>query len=156
MFKPQFAPLVESGAKLQTVRPIPNRMPKAGDRISLRMWTGKPYRSKQRVLREAAIVAVETFSLCDTGRELLVYVNGYELHPEQINAFAVADGFKNGINVVVCHVIVVIARQKDDRRVARVNKRSRAQITQLHVAAVAWRHQRRRGRLARALQRMEE
>ena len=99
MFKPQFAPLVESGAKCQTVRPTPKRMPKPGDRISLRMWTGKPYRSKQRVLRESEILAVETISLCDTGRELLVYVNGHELHPEEINAFAVADGFKGGIEM---------------------------------------------------------
>ena len=74
-------------------------MPKAGDRISLRMWTGKPYRSKQRVLRESEIAAVEKISLCDTGRELMVYVNGHELHPEQINDFAKADGFKCGIEM---------------------------------------------------------
>lgn len=99
MFKPQFAPLVEAGTKCQTVRPTPKRMPKPGDRISLRMWTGKPYRSKQRVLRESEITAVETISLCDTGRELLVYLNGHELHPEQINEFAAADGFKGGIEM---------------------------------------------------------
>ena len=40
LFKPQFSPLVESGLKLQTVRPTPKRMPKPGDRISLREWTG--------------------------------------------------------------------------------------------------------------------
>jgi hypothetical protein len=34
-FKPQFAPLVERGEKLQTVRPVPKRMPKPKDRISL-------------------------------------------------------------------------------------------------------------------------
>ena len=99
MFKPQFAPLVESGVKLQTVRPTPKRMPKPGDRISLRMWTGKPYRSKQRVLRESTITAVEKISMCDTGRELLVYVDSHELHPEQINEFAKADGFKDGIEL---------------------------------------------------------
>lgn len=99
MFKPQFAPLVEAGTKCQTVRPKPKRMPKPGDRISLRVWTGNPYRSKQRVLRESEITAVETISLCDTGRELLVYVNGHELHPEQINDFAKADGFKGGIEM---------------------------------------------------------
>lgn len=58
MFKPQFATLVDAGTKLQTVRPTPKRIPQAGDRISLRAWTGKPYRSKHRVLREARIVAV--------------------------------------------------------------------------------------------------
>ncbi len=100
MFKSQFAPLVLSGEKCQTVRPTPKRMPKPGDRISLRMWTGKPYRSKQRVLRESEIAAVQTITLCDTGRELLVYVNGHELHPEEINAFAKADGFSGGIEML--------------------------------------------------------
>lgn len=99
MFKPQFAPLVESGAKCQTVRPTPKRMPKAGDKISLRMWTGKPYRSKQQVLRESVISAVEKISICDTGRELLVSVGNQSLTPEELNAFAVADGFKNAIEM---------------------------------------------------------
>lgn len=31
LFHPRFAGLVESGAKLQTVRPSPKRMPKPGD-----------------------------------------------------------------------------------------------------------------------------
>ena len=59
LFQPRFAALVESGLKLQTVRPVPKRMPKPGDTISLRAWTGAPYRSKQRVLREATIVGVD-------------------------------------------------------------------------------------------------
>jgi hypothetical protein len=99
MFKPQFAPLVKSGAKCQTVRPTPKRMPKAGDRISLRMWTGKPYRSKQQVLREADISSVERITLCDTGRELLVRIGDKSLTPEEVNAFAAADGFTNGIEM---------------------------------------------------------
>src|SRR5262245_11304591 len=32
MFKPQFAPMVESGQKCQTVRPTPKRIPHPGDR----------------------------------------------------------------------------------------------------------------------------
>jgi hypothetical protein len=59
MFKPRFAALVEAGTKTQTVRPTPKRMPRVGDTISLRVWTGAPYRSKQRVLREAVIEKVE-------------------------------------------------------------------------------------------------
>ena len=58
LFKPQFAPLVEAGTKLQTVRPLRKRMPKAGDALSLRTWTGLPYRSKQRVLRETECIGV--------------------------------------------------------------------------------------------------
>lgn len=99
MFKPRFAPLVKSGKKTQTVRPKPKRMPKAGDRISLREWIGKPYRSKQRVLRESEISAVEKITLCDTGRELLVGIGNKSLKPEELNAFAAADGFKDGIEL---------------------------------------------------------
>ena len=88
LFKPQFAGLVESGAKLQTVRPTPKRIPKPGDLISLRCWTGKPYRSKQRVLREATItyvgfVRIERRAFWRNG----VFGCGHE--------FALADGFKD-------------------------------------------------------------
>jgi hypothetical protein len=86
MFKPQFAPLVESGAKSQTVRPTPARMPKAGDRISLRAWTEKPYRSPQRILREATISEVAHCEITETG----VILNSYA---EPCDAFAKADGF---------------------------------------------------------------
>ena len=99
MFKPQFAPLVEAGTKCQTVRPTPKRMPKSGDYISCREWTGKPYRSKQRVLNVAPICAVEKITICDTGRELLVSVGNKSLTPEELNAFAAADGFKDAIEM---------------------------------------------------------
>ena len=55
MFQPRFAKLVKAGTKRQTIRPVPKRMPKQGDTVSLRMWTGKPYRSKQLILRTAQI-----------------------------------------------------------------------------------------------------
>lgn len=96
MFKPQFAPLVEAGTKCQTVRPKPKRMPSPGDRISLRMWTGKPYRSKQRLLRESEIVQVQriwfngvTILLDDLKAE-----NGLLPRAEE-EAFARADGFES-------------------------------------------------------------
>lgn len=88
MFKPQFAPLVESGAKKQTVRPIPERMPKAGDKISLRVWTGEPYRSPQRVLLDSVIIAVDRCEITETG----VIVNSYA---EPCDEFARRDGFKD-------------------------------------------------------------
>ena len=88
MFKPRFAPLVESGQKCQTVRPVPSRMPKVGDTISLREWTGKPYRSKQRVLREEVISGVSHVDITETG----VAVESCAVHCDQ---FALADGFKD-------------------------------------------------------------
>lgn len=91
LFKPQFAALVESGRKLQTVRPTPTRMPCAGDTISLRIWTGKPYRSKQRVLREAVIVQVLPVRITSVGIQL----DGMYLCDDTELKFALADGFRS-------------------------------------------------------------
>lgn len=88
MFKPRFAPLVESGAKLQTVRPLPARLPQPGDRISLRTWTGLPYRSKQRILRESII---ERVAFCNIGTAG-IRLDDYHVPPDD---FARADGFRD-------------------------------------------------------------
>lgn len=95
MFKPQFAQLVELDLKLQTVRPKPERMPKPGDKLSLRAWTGKPYRSKQRVLKETVVASVEPITI-DAGmlkRGVVVWI--YTARSHAMNRFARADGFAN-------------------------------------------------------------
>jgi len=89
LFKPQFAPLVLSGEKCQTIRPTPKRMPKRGDTISLRTWAGKPYRSKQRVLREAVIDWVQPIRITPHG----ITLDHQMLSDHQEWAFAKADGF---------------------------------------------------------------
>jgi hypothetical protein len=90
MFKPQFARLVESGAKQQTVRPMPMRMPQPGDVVSLREWTGKPYRSKQRELRRTWITAVQRIAITPHGMSL----DGMAVASEEgRERFAQADGF---------------------------------------------------------------
>ena len=89
MFKPRFAALVEAGTKTQTVRPTPARMPKAGDKLSLRTWTGKPYRSKQRVLREATVLYVARIKL----DVFDMWFDGALASEAEQEAFAVADGF---------------------------------------------------------------
>jgi hypothetical protein len=88
LFMPQFAPLVESGEKRQTVRPTPVQMPRVGDTISLRTWTGKPYRSKQRVLRESVITRVGRIWINWNG---LVLIDGSPAS----DSFAVDDGFSS-------------------------------------------------------------
>lgn len=89
MFKPQFAQLVLSGEKCQTVRPTPKRMPKPGDRISLREWKGKPYRSKQRILRTSEITAVATVEI----HHDRFVIGGQVPTPTSEWEFAKADGF---------------------------------------------------------------
>jgi hypothetical protein len=98
MFKPQFAPLVESGAKKQTVRPTPKRMPKIGEQFSGREWLGKPYRSKQRELVSGVIVAVETIKIGLAGHTTLA---GVELREKERDNFAVCDGFSFGSEMVL-------------------------------------------------------
>lgn len=100
MFSPRFAPLVESGAKLQTIRPTPKRMPQPGDTISLRCWTGKPYRSKQRVLREAVIAEVAEIELISNDVRWIINAEfefGWDGpgHDDMMDHFARDDGFKH-------------------------------------------------------------
>lgn len=90
-FKPRFADLVESGSKLQTCRPTPRRMPKAGDKISLRQWTGLPYRSKQRVLRESTVVGWRKMTIHPASS--MINLDGYTLGFDEMLTFAQADGF---------------------------------------------------------------
>ncbi len=94
MFQPQFAPDVEAGLKTQTVRGKRKRRVNIGDRLSLRQWLGKPYRSKQRVLREAI-----AYNRADIRLGKQVYdlqLHGHNLTTDGIEFFARADGFESG------------------------------------------------------------
>lgn len=90
LFKPQFAALVEQRIKRQTVRPTPKRMPRPGDRISLRAWTGLPYRTPQRVLLESIVTSVEAITFTRLHR--IQFQDGI-LRAEEEYAFARDDGF---------------------------------------------------------------
>ncbi len=67
LFKPRFAKLVKAGKKLQTIRPLPNRIPRSGDTLSLRTWKGKPYRSKQRLILETNVDAIKVVYITERG-----------------------------------------------------------------------------------------
>ena len=88
-FKPQCAPLVESGAKRQTIRPMPKRIPKEGDVESWRQWTGRPYHSPQRELAKIRIVSVELILISYR----FIEVNCRPLLPHESNVLAKRDGF---------------------------------------------------------------
>jgi len=87
MCQPRFAPRVRDGTKTQTDRPPRKRPVKVGDRLSLRMWTGRPYRSKQQVLREAVCVGVDPVRIATNG------IARGEFFFSLPHAFARADGF---------------------------------------------------------------
>lgn len=66
-------------------------MPKAGDKISCREWTGKPYRSIQRILKESVIVSVLSFRMNDFS----FFLDEYQMTDNEMYSFALADGFKS-------------------------------------------------------------
>lgn len=68
-------------------------MPKPGDRISLRCWTDKPYRSKQRVLREATVESVAAIRICESS--MWIGNEGWNFNTPEADSFAVADGFRD-------------------------------------------------------------
>lgn len=90
LFHQRFAPAVERGEKLTTVRPTPKRMPKVGDKISLRTWTAKPYRSKMCVLMESEIVEVKPICI---DSNYSVYIDNFPLNSFEVESLALADGF---------------------------------------------------------------
>ena len=61
MFQDRFAALVADGTKRQTIRAVARCA--VGDTLSLRRWTGKPYRSKQETLRQAVCTAVRAVTI---------------------------------------------------------------------------------------------
>lgn len=98
MFQPQFADKVESGQKRQTIRPRRNRPIKVGDKLSLRKWSGKAYRSKQVVLRESECVGVSSVKLwLGSLGHYWALVDGISLTAREIETFAVNDGFQNAV-----------------------------------------------------------
>jgi hypothetical protein len=89
MFSPEFAGLVASGDKCQSVRGTPAVMPAMGDPLSLRKWAGKPYRSKQIVIREARVLSAKMVRISERNRLL----DGRYLDGLEDLEFAHAEGF---------------------------------------------------------------
>ena len=99
MFKNQFYLKILGGDKRQTIRPAPKRMPKVGDKESWRQWSGLPYRSPQIELAQVELTSVQIIKMKDLGREDIVVIDGRLLPIEECHALAVADGFKDFIEM---------------------------------------------------------
>src|SRR4051812_24376838 len=93
MFQPRFAPLVESGKKRQTIRPTRKRPIKTGDRLSLRTWTGKPYRSKQQYLLTSVVTRTQRIEIWTEGG--IIAIDGQRLDFDRMLNMAQADGFND-------------------------------------------------------------
>lgn len=88
MFQPRFALLVQAGTKRQTIRPVRKRPIQPGDSLSLRRWSGLPYRSPQVILTEATCLQVHDIVI-DSG----ISIDGTNLTAEELERLAIADGF---------------------------------------------------------------
>lgn len=89
MFQSRFASKVKDGSKPHTIR-LPRKRPiKVGEKLSLREWIGKPYRSKQRVLREAICRSVAEFHISETGASHMIGA------PFNFEELARNDGFRS-------------------------------------------------------------
>lgn len=98
LFQVRFVLQVESGAKRRTIRKVPKRPLHVGDLLSLRCWTGKAYRSKQRVLGEGVITSVRTVLINEVSLVLFDPPEDFQQRLlkdlEPMTKFAQADGFK--------------------------------------------------------------
>jgi hypothetical protein len=98
-FKSRFASLVESGAKLQTVRAHrkDGKIPNAGDIAKL--YTGLRTR-EARLLKEAKVF--ECFPVhfdLEKGQRAIIS-NGIRLHAGEMNSFARLDGFEHSTEML--------------------------------------------------------
>lgn len=94
MFQPRFAPLVESGVKRHTIRPKRKRRPvTCGDELSLRQWSGAPYRSKQRIIGLEICSSVGEITINYGLYAPFVWINNVMLSLKQVEELAVNDGF---------------------------------------------------------------
>lgn len=92
MFRRMFKPLLESGAKRQTIRPTPKRMPKVGDLESWRTWLGRPYWSGQEEHAQVVLEKVMPIAISATGKMVL---NGRVAGPVTRMYVARNDGFES-------------------------------------------------------------
>jgi hypothetical protein len=92
MFQDRFADKVRDGSKPHTIRKTARC--KVGDTLSLRRWSGKPYRSKQELLRTETCIGVHPVRIENVpGRGFAVVANGYGMTQTEIERLALDDGF---------------------------------------------------------------
>ena len=95
LFQSRFVPAVFIGRKTRTVRKRPKRMPRVGDVIECRYWSGKPYRSKQVKIAEGRITRVEAVRIEEGRIDCPDIWQGTWLSVPEMEAFAQADGFES-------------------------------------------------------------
>lgn len=97
MFQSRFVHKILSGEKRQTIRRLGKRNPPAvGERLSLRFWTGSPYRSPQSKIANAVVVQVRKIQvdvLLKADECVAIVASNGVLTSEEMQRLAMADGF---------------------------------------------------------------
>lgn len=94
MFKLRFREPILAGTKRQTIREPRRHPPRIGERISLRVWEGRPYASPQVILGTATFLAEIPVDIDWNPEEGLgVILDSVTLDAEQLDDFARCDGF---------------------------------------------------------------
>lgn len=96
MFQQRFENAITSGKKDQTIRQKSKRQYMVGEVVSLRVWTGRPYMSKQREFAQAQITEVLDFGLYPQGDGYNIYVDNLRLkYFSDVESFVKRDGFND-------------------------------------------------------------
>jgi hypothetical protein len=95
-FRPEFAPLVESGRKPHTVRArrADGRDPLPGD--TLHLYTGLPTKATRLLRQEPCEFTIEITIQQSAGNVHHILLGGVPLGQNEIEALARADGFEHG------------------------------------------------------------
>jgi hypothetical protein len=94
----RFEQPIQLGIKRSTIRRNARCVP--GQTLSLRRWQGKPYRSKQILLKEVECTAVTPISLGLNDRgDFYVIRNGCSLTTSQVEALAKLEGFDSAADL---------------------------------------------------------
>jgi len=89
LFQSKFEEMIQSGRKYHTIRPKRKIPLRPGQVLSLRVWTGLPYRSKQREIHTSSVKKVLPVVI-DSERIIL---DGVLLNQTQAEELAWHDGF---------------------------------------------------------------
>lgn len=92
MFQKRFAQAIKDGTKLHTVRRLGSLHTRPGHPLSLRYWSGLPYRSKQVEIRPVRCFFVAEIEI--TRLEGIMF-NGQRLTTDERDALAIGDGFRD-------------------------------------------------------------
>jgi hypothetical protein len=95
MFQDRFVPLIRAGRKCHTIRRERKRPLRLGNRLSLRRWKGKPYRSKQETIGEAVVTEVASIAIDWPSAHPEIEVDGVRLSERERERLARLDGFES-------------------------------------------------------------